>query len=531
MKSNLQVKPWVKIAGIALIVCGIVFGIKHFLGGDKNSKSLSEMFNSGTTSSSSNSDADIVLGVNTYAGFMPFMYLNGGLEPNENSILYKQFGIKLKIVIQDDFAAGRSAFQSDNINVIYCTADSWPVEMSESGQMYKDGAKFFNISNWSRGADAIVVNKNIQTVKDLLGKVVACSKGTASHTLLLNTLETSGIGYDKINTTENTDPGKVNIRYVESGVEAANVFRSGSCDAAVCFSPDDVDLCAKVSGAHVLMSTKQASSIICDGLIAKESWLDSNKELVKKFVKALLYANNKINTDPEAVKQAAKAFAKSFGTDEEFAASGSKNIHYVTLGDELNFFGLNSEYTGITGDELYSKMSRTYSGLKICSTPVSWRKASYLGIIEELGESEKASLGKEQKAESGPVFDKPNTQMESSEAISDKKVTIEFPTGSDVLDNNAKAIIDREIVSIAKQFSGSYMRVEGNTDGTGSDVVNKPLSKRRAQAVVNYLVREYKFSPNRFIVVGNGSKKARSAGDSSDNQAYRTTDFMLIGDK
>jgi outer membrane protein OmpA-like peptidoglycan-associated protein len=175
-------------------------------------------------------------------------------------------------------------------------------------------------------------------------------------------------------------------------------------------------------------------------------------------------------------------------------------------------------------------MCRTYSGLKICDTPVSWRKASDSSIIEALL-SDKSLVKGDQSAEKAPVFEKPSKDLETKAAISDKKVVIEFATGSDVLDNNAKSIIDREVVSLAKMFSGATMRVEGNTDGTGSDVVNKPLSKRRAQAVVNYLIKEYNFSPNRFIVVGNGSKKARDAGDNTDNQTYRTTDFMLVNNK
>ena len=59
------------------------------------------------------------------------MYLNGGLDPNENSIIYKEYGIKLKIVVQDDFQAGRAAFRNGDIDIIYCTADALPVEMSE----------------------------------------------------------------------------------------------------------------------------------------------------------------------------------------------------------------------------------------------------------------------------------------------------------------------------------------------------------------------------------------------------------------
>jgi NitT/TauT family transport system substrate-binding protein len=110
---------------------------------------------------------------------------------------------------------------------------------------------FFNISNWSRGADAIVVNKHINTVADLKGKTIATSEATASHTLLLNVLETNGIRGDE-----------VNINIVPSGVEAAQVFKAKQSDAAVVYSPDDEDLVNEGLG-KVLISTKQASSIIC----------------------------------------------------------------------------------------------------------------------------------------------------------------------------------------------------------------------------------------------------------------------------
>ena len=120
--------------------------------------------------------------------------------------------------------------------------------------------------------------------------------------------------------------------------------------------------------------------------------------------------------------------------------------------------------------------------------------------------------------------------METKAAISNKKLTIEFQSGSDILDGNAKSLIDREFVSIAKEFSGARIRIEGNTDNTGSDAINKPLSKRRAQAVANYLVKEYGFDKNRFIVVGNGSSHAIAAGSQGADQEFRTTDFQLISE-
>ena len=57
---------------------------------------------------------------------------------------------------------------------------------------------------------------------------------------------------------------------------------------------------------------------------------------------------------------------------------------------------------------------------------------------------------------------------------------------------------------------------------------NESLSSRRAQAVANYLINDYGFDPNRFIIVGNGPKNAIRDGVQGSNINYRTTDFMLV---
>ena len=527
-----KVKPWVKIAGIAIIAGGLGLGLNAagvFKGSEKSSTNGNggeKKEQSGGLFGSKSKKIDyITVGTNTYAGFLPFMYLNNGLEPNEDCILYKEYGLKMKVVIQDDFQAGRMAFKNGNIDVIYCTVDAIPVEMGEGSEM--TDARVFNLSNWSRGADAIVVSKNIKKVVDLIGKVVACSEGTASHTLLLNTLETSGIGYDRVNLKSSIEPDKVNVKVVGSGLDAAAAFKAGACDAAVVFSPDDQDLVNSGLG-HVLVSTKQASSIICDGLVAKQAFIDANHENLEKLIGALLSANVKMNTDASAVRQAARYFAKAYGTDEEFAIEGSKNIYYVTLEDEANFFGLRSEYTGMKGDELYSKMARTYSGLGLVRNPVSWRKASDDSVIEALLGKPDLTSGN-QGAESGPVFEE-KSGLETAPVFSNKSVTIEFPTGSAALDNNAKTVVDREFKTLVKQFNGARFRVEGNTDNTGSAATNQALSKKRAQAVVDYLVKECGADRNQFTVVGNGSKHAIEAGSTGSDSRYRTTDLLLISE-
>lgn len=520
--SNLIVKPWVKWAAGLIVIGGILFGLWKLAGNTENGKSPADLF-SGITGGSNDY---ITVGTNTYAGFLPFMYLNNGLEPNEDCILYKEYGLKLKIVIQDDFPAGRAAFTNGDIDIIYGTLDSWPIETGDNSTM--SDAKFFNVSNFSRGADAIV-GKNINTVQDLIGKVVACSEGTASHTLLINSLETSSISYDKINTSDAVMKDKVNLRIVGSGLDAAASYKAGSCNAAVVFSPDDQDLVKSIPGTKVIVSTKQASNIICDGLIAKSSYLEKNKDKVIKLISALSEANSKMNNDPEAVKMAAKAFAKSYGTDEEFAIDGSKNIYYMTINDQANFFGLTNGYTGIKADELYSKMCMTYSKLNLTKNPLAWRKVSDLSIVEYLYEHLDQVKG-DQNAEKAKEFTPVTKELETAVAFSDKKVTIEFPTGSYALNNEARSVIEMEFGTIAKQFSGARIRIEGNTDNTGNYSSNVELSKKRAQSVADYIISTYGFDKNRIIIVGNGPKHAVAAGVNGSDQKYRTTDFQLISE-
>ena len=43
-----------------------------------------------------------------------------------------------------------------------------------------------------------------------------------------------------------------------------------------------------------------------------------------------------------------------------------------------------------------------------------------------------------------------------------------------------------------------------------------------------YLVKEYGFDKNRFIIVGNGPKRAVEDKVVGSNNAYRTTDFQLV---
>ena len=475
------------------------------------------IYAAGGTQVGKSKKADATVVVNTYCGFSPIVWGNGGLEGSDESFFAKNYGLKLKIVIMDDFDAARSALKNGDVDIEYCTLDALPVEMGSAGTM--TDVKYFMLLNFSAGADALVANSSIKTVSDLKGKRVAYSEGTASHTLLINALETSNMSMADV------IPVKVG-----SGIEAAQLFKSKNVDCAAVWAPDDQDCVAAFQGAHVLTSTAQSNMLVSDGLIAKKDWLEKNSDLAKKIVEAILAANSEVSNNQTAFKEAAESFAKAFETDVDFALASSKTINYATLEDEKNWLGLNSDYSGMNGERIYSKMSRQYSQLGLCKSVMPWSKVAYTNIVESVGDNNNLTNKQSAFGTVEKTFAAPTTADETKVAFSNKKVTINFPTAGYTLDNDARSIIDREFVDIVQAYANTRIRIEGNTDATGNYNSNLELSKKRAQSVANYLVQQYGVNKNRIVVVGNGPKHAINDGVQGDNINYRTTDLNLLAE-
>jgi NitT/TauT family transport system substrate-binding protein len=495
-----------RICIIAIVVA--VLGTGVYFGGKK--------LNINIGGGSSDSGYDAVLLVDTYTGWSPIVWGNGGKEGNKESHFYKKFGVKLKIIQMDDFDGATSYFKEHGNALRFCTLDSYPVEAGQSGTM--TDARYFVIHNFSAGADAIVATRNIRTVADLKGKRIVCSEGTASHSLLLNTLDAAGL--------TNSDVEIITTGY---GADVATAFKAGTADAAVVFCPDD-DACIKdgPAGTHVLVSTKQINTLVTDGFLAHEEWLEKNPEKARKIAEALLWANSEMN-NPETYKEICHVFSKEFDVPEEDVLTVGEKINFATLEDNTNWFGLNTSYKGITGESLYTKMSQVYGSIGLAKATLPWRKVSETAIVEAMMAGNE--IGNDQTARGTAMrqFEAPTEKIRETESFSDKEVIIEFPVDGSRLDADAETVIDREFLPVIRQFNNTYVRIEGNTDNTGSYQHNVELSKARAQSVADYLVRQG-VDRNRLIVEGNGPKHAVADNVAGSNRKYRTTSMKLVQD-
>ncbi|MEE9373180.1 MAG: phosphate ABC transporter substrate-binding/OmpA family protein [Saprospiraceae bacterium] len=518
-----------------LIVGGIVFGGKYFLdnteiGGelqqqvdkiDRNQDSglgdaPSTISNSNKGNFNGKSDDVIKIGVVTWGGYAGGQYFNEGFEASRNSRFYKDYGLKVEFKVLDDFEASRNAFRADEVNLLWQTIDAFPTEVN--GLSDFDPVVIMQ-ADWSRGGDAVVVRRGITKVSDLRGKKIAVAELTPSHSFLIWLLEAGGLSVSD-----------VTIVPQASAIDAAEIFKSQRVDAAVVWSPDDIFCVEAVPGARILENTKSASYIIADVFMAKRAYAERNRVKLQKLYEGWMTGAAEINSSSRAKGKAAAILAREFtergvAMSEEDATQMIDNVRLTTHGDNKNFFGLNQNYKGVTGNNLYSNMGIKYTDLGFIEDKIpNWRLVSYPQLVNSTTLTSEMHF-----AELGKTFEKVTESDKKTAAIATKQVSIRFRTGEFKLDENSKYIIDREFVDIARAFGNSRIRIEGNTDSTGDYSLNVSLSKQRAKAVADYLVSEYGMPINRFVIVGNGPDQPVASNNTERGRSQnRRTDFELI---
>ena len=458
--------------------------------------------------------ADVKVGVFSWGGYAPGFYFNEGFSANSDSRFKEDYGINVSFEVIDDFDANRQAWKAGEVDLIGTTADALPTEME--GLKEFDPRVVFQV-DWSRGGDAIIAKRGINSINDLKGKTVAVTPSTPSQTFLLWMLEAA-----------NMSLSDVEILEVPSAIDAATAFKGDkNVDAAVVWSPDDEISVREVPGATILQSTREASHIIADVFIAKKSWIDEHKDEINSFYEGWMKAAAEINSSSANKTKAARIMAEGTFFSDEDALASINNVRLCTHGDNLDFFGKNPSYKGVTGEILYSKMTNEYIALGFAETPYSWRMLAYPNAI-----SSAELTGSAHNAEGQKEFEPATDEDIIAPAVASKGASINFASGQYTLDENAKTIIDLQFSEVAKAFGNSRVRIEGNTDNVGGHAMNVNLSKKRAQAVAGYLKAAYDMNPNRFIIVGNGPDKPAPGCESNATEDCRSknrrTEFQLL---
>lgn len=449
----------------------------------------------------------IVIGVNDFGGAYPGVVANDGALPGPRS-KFTEAGLDVEIRLIRGSKERLQAFDDGEVDVMLLSLDYF----ANLVPIYKDKGvdlKAFMMADWSRGNLGIVAKPSIKSIEGLKDAKVATTRNTPTHYFLIDLLKKSNL------TPAEIDKVKSNVVFATKTPQAGEMFQRGEVDAVAIWEPHLSQAAAGGKG-RVLVSTSTATNLIADVLFAKADFLARREGDVVKLVRAWLEGVKQVERDAGgSVTTVAKAFKQ---TDDETRGVLSK-IKPSTFADNRVFFGLEREDSAfITLFESASRVWLAEGVIKAAApaAPTRWLKALE-GMSKEFAQEqvvERFSFAGGPKKETAPLLT--------------KSVSVYFPTGADKLDPNAKKVVDGFAQTVA-EFGNAYVRVEGNTDNKGAREPNVGLSKRRADALIDYLASKHGFERSRFVSVGNGPDKP--VGDNATEEGReqnRRTDFQII---
>jgi len=453
----------------------------------------------------------LVVGINTWAGHAPGVVFNNGMDTNPGSNYRKKYGLDVRFVLLEDPAAKLAAFRKGDIDIMWNTVDNWAREASV---LEENGAKAKSIlmQDWSRGGDGIVSLASIKTIEELKGHKISCTQFTPSHFLLLYLLAQSGLSPDERAAVEK------NIITTQDAPAAASMFKARQVDAAVTWEPDlSAAVTARGDEAHILVSTTAATNIIADTLVARQQLIDDAPGTVRDFVQGWFEGIEMIKRDP----------ASSYALVGRALKLDADTVSGMLSGLKLTPYADNAQFYGLTGgkahfETLFDTAFIIWRKKGLVTRPVAAKDWVDTRFISALASAYPGQKVEEPRLAARPV--KPQDR-----AIINKQIQIHFTPGSDEIMPGSYFVLDA-LGETMTSFGNTYLRVEGNTDSTGSPTANMTLSERRALAVKNYVLKNF---PNiqavRFQTIGRGA--ANPVADNTTEagrQLNRRTDIKVV---
>lgn len=265
----------------------------------------------------------------------------------------------------------------------------------------------------------------------------------------------------------------------------------------------------------MVYSTRTASNLIFDVIVCDKRVLDSEEgaAAVQKLVNGWMAGVDAAKANPDG---AVDALVK---TEEFFTllAKDEGKGFVKKLFDNLLWTGVadNARILGLAGDtnhyaRVYQRFDQIYRAAGALANPkspvINPADSFDTRFIRKLYEASTAAQVEAKKEE---VFTEAAREeaVQAAPAEITKPVTVNFASGQSALTKRAERTIDTEMVPFIENNGGAYFEISGNTDSTGNAAVNDRLSRARAEAVVEYLARQWEFPRERFKIVGNGSSK------------------------
>lgn len=472
-------------------------------------------------------DNTVVLNISEYAGYAGLIVANGGLNPNENSWFTKNGGFKLKITLSEedswaDLQDGKIAASATTVDVLSNYGRQWqcvvPAQVS-----------------WSRGADGIIVRKDIKRVNDLKGKTLATAPFSEAEFFIRYLAQEAGLPVRRLDgPDEARDPESVNLVFLEDAFVAGDAFLAdlkgggGSLDGCVTWAPKTTEVVDNSGGAARQLVDNRNLLVIADILVFNKGFAQASPEIVQKIVEGMLLHNDKVRANPQPyLPTIAAAFKDDEGkpwTNEKASAELSK-VHLSNLPENLAFFRGAIEEAGSFAS-VFQTANLAY-GPELQPAPVSSSFFADTKALEAISAS--GSLAA-QVASIQPIKSSSQSPIEQDPLLT-RDIRFYFVPNSSELDmaNKENHEYLANVNHLLGVSPGSMILLRGHVDDLRKEEFRKQgeaflrrmsleamsLSQKRADEVKKRLVEKYpSIKAERLEVVGRGWEEP--AGKNSD---------------
>jgi OOP family OmpA-OmpF porin len=227
------------------------------------------------------------------------------------------------------------------------------------------------------------------------------------------------------------------------------------------------------------------------------------------------------------------------GLSGALVTSGCATKKYVRqqvdpVSGKLDQVSTKSDQQGQSLDQTKQSLDKTRSTLEEDETKLSATNERAVSADNRAGEAITRADGASQKADQANqgVSDLRSALANTVDHLDDYKqvaqTTVNFKFNSEKLADDAKMALD-QMVTDQNHYKRFFVAVEGFTDKVGRPDYNEALSRRRADAVVEYLVAQHNIPIYRIHMVGLGEQKpledARTRAANAKNRRVEVTMF------
>jgi NitT/TauT family transport system substrate-binding protein len=394
---------------------------------------------------------------------------------------------------------------------------------------------------FSRGADGLIVRKDITRINGLRGRVIATAQFTEVDFFIRYLAQEAGLAVQALGSLDSRPhPDRVNLVYTEDGFGAGDLFladlKSGRnrLAGAVTWEPKVSEVVEESGGQVHVLTTNRNLLIVADVLIVHRGFAEAQPKIVQGLVQGVLEGNRMVRDRPEA---SLDVIGRAFGWSRDDTRDELKRVHLSNLPENLAFFSGAIDEAGSFGG-IYQSAVLAYGSDLVPDPPSAARFAD----TTHLQALDKSGLFKGQTVAIAPIRLAGQSSVEDDPLLS-KDIRFLFEPNTSTLDMSVEgnALSLEDIRKLLQVSPGSTVLLRGHVDDAlvgdfrakgGEAYVRQQalrameLSERRAEEIKRLLVEKYRADPGRLDTVGRGWEEP-SGADSAQNRRVEVQWFTL----